>query len=212
MSDKYDRLLEAVPSVSRETFQRLESFEAQFLKWASRINLSAPSTLSEVWNRHIVDSAQLFPLAPHARNWLDLGSGGGFPGLVIAFLLSERAGGKINLVESNRKKAGFLQAMIGQFNLPARVHAQRIDDFDLGDEKPDVITARALAPLPALLELTERWLGNGSTGLFHKGRDYAGEVEESSKIWTFDLVEHPSKSDSHGVVLEIKDISRRYQS
>ena len=212
MSSRFEGLAGIVPTVSRETFQQLEAFEGQFLKWAQKINLSAPSTLSDVWNRHILDSAQLLPLAPQARVWLDLGSGGGFPGLVLAFLLRGEKGRAIDLVESNRKKAGFLQAMIGQFGLPARVHAQRVDDLSPELTRPDVVTARAVAPLPVLFELTERWLAKGSSGLFHKGRDYADEIKETSKNWTFDLVEHRSKTDSQGVILEITDISRRTKS
>ena len=113
---KYERLVEIAGPVSRETFESLEAFETMFLTWAGRINRAAPSTLADVWNRHVLDSAQLFPLAPGALHWLDLGSGGGFPGLVLAFLLKQRPGGWVDLVESNRKKAGFLQAVVGSFH------------------------------------------------------------------------------------------------
>lgn len=99
-----------------------------FLEWAGSINLAAQSTLADVWTRHVLDSAQLLPLAPRALHWLDLGSGGGFPALVLAFLLKEKPGARVDLVESNRKKAGFLQAAIGRFSLPARVHACRESD------------------------------------------------------------------------------------
>jgi 16S rRNA (guanine527-N7)-methyltransferase len=193
-------------SVSRETFERLVVFEQTFLKWAQRINLSADSTLDDVWNRHILDSAQLFPLAPHARRWLDLGSGGGFPGLVVAFLLADRSDAHIDLVEANRKKAGFLQAIVGQFGLPARVHARRIDDLYTTLELPEIVIARALAQLPPLLELTAPWLTKGSTGLFHKGRDYRQEIEDSAQLWSFDLLERRSKTNPHGVILEISNL------
>ena len=146
--DKYQRLIDVAGPVSRETFAGLEAFELMFRTWARRINLAANSTLDDLWNRHILDSAQLAPLAPVALRWLDLGSGGGFPGLVLAFLLKARPGGQIDMIESNRKKAGFLQAVIGQFSLPARVHALRIDDEIKGLEPPEIVTARALAPLP----------------------------------------------------------------
>jgi 16S rRNA (guanine527-N7)-methyltransferase len=180
-----------------------------FRLWAGRINLAAPSTLDDIWRRHILDSAQLAPLAPEAIRWLDLGSGGGFPGLVMAFLLKERPGRKIDLVESNRKKAGFLQAAIGEFSLPARVHARRIDEEikDLG--QPEIVTARALAPLPLLLELAFPWLSTGATGLLHKGRDYGREIQESSHRWRYDLVEHTSKVDDESVILEISNLERR---
>ena len=193
--------------VSRETFDRLLAFEQMFQKWSRRINLSASSTLDDVWRRHILDSAQLMPLAPSATKWLDLGSGGGFPGLVIAFLLAERPGGRVHLVESNRKKAGFLQAAIGQFSLPAKVQASRIEDAGTAVEQPQIVTARALAPLSQLLHATDPWLKAGAVGLFHKGRDYRHEVQESLHSWQFDLVEHPSKVDPAGVILEIRNLT-----
>ncbi|ESX12273.1 16S rRNA methyltransferase [Mesorhizobium sp. LSJC255A00] len=199
-------LQEAAGPVSRETFDRLVTFEQLFLKWNRSINLAAPSTLDDVWGRHILDSAQLARIAPQAKRWADLGSGGGFPGLVMAFLLGERDGASIDLVESNRKKASFLQAVIGQFGLPARVVARRIDDSYALVSAPEIITARALAALPALLDLSAPWLTKGSRALFHKGRDYRSEVEESTHRWAFDLVEHPSMTDAHGVILEVTDL------
>ncbi|ESY32853.1 16S rRNA (guanine(527)-N(7))-methyltransferase RsmG [Mesorhizobium sp. M1148] len=199
-------LQEAAGPVSRETFDRLVTFEQLFLKWNRSINLAAPSTLDDVWGRHILDSAQLARIAPQAKRWADLGSGGGFPGLVMAFLLVERDGASIDLVESNRKKASFLQAVIGQFGLPARVVARRIDDSYALVSEPEIITARALAALPALLDLSAPWLTKGSRALFHKGRDYRSEVEESTHRWAFDLVEHPSMTDAHGVILEVTDL------
>jgi 16S rRNA (guanine527-N7)-methyltransferase len=198
----FDLLCETAGPVSRETFERLTRFEELFLKWNRRINLAAPSTLDNIWRRHILDSAQLIPLAPDARHWLDLGSGGGFPGLVIALLLKER-GGSVDLVESNRKKAAFLQAVIGEFDLPARVIARRIEEAPDLAASPEVVTARALAPLPILLGLAAPWLTAGSRGLFHKGRDYRAEVQESAHRWAFDLLEHRSKVDPQSVVLEI---------
>jgi 16S rRNA (guanine527-N7)-methyltransferase len=199
-------LQEAAGPVSRETFDRLVAFEQLFLKWNRSINLAAPSTLDDVWRRHILDSAQLARIAPQAKRWVDLGSGGGFPGLVLAFLLAEREGAAIDLVESNRKKASFLQAVIGQFGLPARVVARRIvDSYPLVLE-PEIVTARALAALPALLDLSAPWLTKGATALFHKGRDYRTEVEESTHRWGFDLVEHPSMTDPHGVILELSEL------
>ncbi|MER9919031.1 MULTISPECIES: 16S rRNA (guanine(527)-N(7))-methyltransferase RsmG [unclassified Mesorhizobium] len=199
-------LQEAAGPVSRETFDRLVTFERLFLKWNRNINLAAPSTLDDVWGRHILDSAQLARIAPQAKRWADLGSGGGFPGLVMAFLLVERDGASIDLVESNRKKASFLQAVIGQFGLPARVVARRIEDSYALVSEPEIITARALAALPALLDLSAPWLTKGSRALFHKGRDYRSEVEESTHRWAFDLVEHPSMTDAHGVILEVTDL------
>ncbi|HEY6631529.1 MAG TPA: 16S rRNA (guanine(527)-N(7))-methyltransferase RsmG [Rhizobiaceae bacterium] len=206
---KYQRLIDVTGPVSRETFDGLEAFEAMFRAWASRINLAAPSTLDDVWDRHILDSAQLVAIVPAARRWLDLGSGGGFPGLVLAFLMKEHKDGHVDLVESNRKKAGFLQAVVGEFSLPARVHARRIDGeiTDLG--QPEIVTARALAPLPLLLGLASPWLSTDARGLLHKGRDYGREIQESSLLWKYDLVEHRSKVDADSVILEIANLERR---
>jgi 16S rRNA (guanine527-N7)-methyltransferase len=199
-------LQEAAGPVSRETFERLVEFERVFQKWNRRINLAAQSTQDDVWRRHIIDSAQLARIRPEAKRWVDLGSGGGFPGLVLAFLLAERDGASIDLVESNRKKASFLQAVVGQFHLPARVVARRIDDSYLLVCEPEIVTARALASLPALLDLAAPWLTKGARGLFHKGRDYRAEVAESAQRWSFDLVEHVSMTDAHGVILELSNL------
>ncbi len=205
-SDAWDDLQKAAGPVSRETFERLQAFEQLFLKWNRSINLAAPSTLDDVWRRHILDSAQLARIAPTAKRWVDLGSGGGFPGLVLGFLLAERSGASIDLVESNRKKASFLQSVIGQFGLPARVLAKRIDDSYPLVSAPEIVTARALAALPYLLDLSAPWLTKGARALFHKGRDYRSEVEESAHRWAFDLVEHSSMTDPHGIILEITDL------
>ncbi|MGB3389214.1 MAG: 16S rRNA (guanine(527)-N(7))-methyltransferase RsmG [Pseudaminobacter sp.] len=202
-SDPFEEFRTVAGTVSRETFDRLVEFQAVFEKWAQRINLVSPSTFPDIWRRHILDSAQLARLEPDAKHWVDIGSGGGFPGLVVAFLLAERAGASIDLIESNRKKAGFLQAVTGQFSLPARVHAKRIEDCWELVESVEVVTARALAPLPLLLRLSAPWLSQGARGLFHKGRDYRTEVEESAKLWRFELIEHQSMIDPQGVILEI---------
>ncbi|PLP57159.1 16S rRNA (guanine(527)-N(7))-methyltransferase RsmG [Mesorhizobium loti] len=203
----YQSLQAVAGHVSRETFTALETFESHFLKWNNRINLVAASTESDVWRRHILDSAQLASIEPTARRWVDIGSGGGFPGLVMAFLLGER-GGSIDLVESNRKKTGFLQATVGQFRLPARIIARRIEDSYPFVDAPEIVTARALASLTDLLELTEPWLATGTRALFHKGRDYQREIEESTHRWRFDLVEHPSMIDTQGVVLDLRNVRR----
>lgn len=199
---KLEVLERAAGPVSRETFERLVEFEAQFRKWNQRINLVARSTEAELWGRHIADSAQLLRLKPDVRQWLDLGSGGGFPGLVVAFFMKERDG-SIELVESNRKKAGFLQAVVSHFSLPARVVARRIEECHGVVAMPQAVTARALASLDMLLGLSAPWLTEGASGLFHKGRDYRQEVAESAHRWSFDLVEHPSRTDPEGAILEI---------
>ncbi|RUV19116.1 16S rRNA (guanine(527)-N(7))-methyltransferase RsmG [Mesorhizobium sp. M7A.F.Ca.MR.245.00.0.0] len=201
-----ESLQDAAGPVSRETFDRLVAFEQMFQKWNRSINLVAQSTSGDVWQRHILDSAQLGRIEPVSKRWVDLGSGGGFPGLVMAFLLAERDGASIDLIESNRKKASFLQTVVGQFSLPARVVARRIDDSHGLVSTPQIVTARALAPLSTLLDLSAPWLVSGARGLFHKGRDYRTEVQESVHRWSFDLVEHPSVTDVGGVILELSNL------
>lgn len=207
--DRFDGLRQVAGTVSRETFQSLQQFERQFQKWNRRINLAAPSTIPVLWDRHVLDSAQLAGLKPDAKHWLDLGSGGGFPGAVMAVLLKDRPGSRCDLVESNRKKTAFLSTVMAEMQAPARVHARRIEDMYAVIPACEIVTARALAPLPRLLEFAAPWSEAGAICLFHKGRDYQSEVQESRDAWSFDLIEHPSRIDADGVVLEIAHIRHR---
>ena len=197
-----------LPDVSRETEARFAAFEAEFLKWAARINLVAPSTLKDVRRRHIVDSAQILELAPNAQTAIDLGSGGGFPGLVLAVLLAETASAHVHLVESNGKKCAFLRHITRTLLLPASVHNRRIEDI-MGDlPTPDIVTARALAPLPLLLNLAFPKLQHGVPAFFHKGREHAEEITAARGEFVFDLVVHPSRVETGSVILEIRNVAR----
>jgi 16S rRNA (guanine527-N7)-methyltransferase len=190
--------------VSRETWDSLLVFVREFDRWAKQINLIAPSTVETMFERHVLDSAQLLPLAPHAKRWLDLGSGGGFPGAVVAILLKDRPGAHVDLVESNRKKASFLTAVLARAGAPAKVHATRIEDAErAGIGMPEIVTARALAPLEVLLELAEPWLEGGTRGLFHKGREWRREIEESPRAERYVLVSRPSAVDAESVILDV---------
>lgn len=206
---RFESLKAIIPAVSRETADRLIAFEELFRKWSKAINLASPSTLNELWTRHILDSAQLFPLARDVRNWLDIGSGGGFPGIVTACFLAEQPGGVIDLIESAGKKAAFLRTAAGHLNVPARVHSARIETMWQKIETPDVVTARALASLDDLFGLTEPWLTRGAKALFQKGRDYQREIDESRVGWSFDLVQHQSAIDQASVILEITNLRRK---
>lgn len=199
--------------VSRETEQSLTIFVALFQKWAKAINLVAPSTLSEVWNRHIVDSAQIYALRPGARVWADLGSGGGFPGIVTGILLAGIGDGWVHLVESNNKKAAFLRTAILETGARASVHAIRIEQAPAVIERCDAISARALADLDLLLEFGLPWAErNPDLSFFlHKGRDYQREVDKALGRWRFDLVKHASVVEPDSVVLEIVKLSRQPQ-
>ncbi|MBB4093819.1 16S rRNA (guanine(527)-N(7))-methyltransferase RsmG [Brucella pecoris] len=206
---RHESLKAIVPSVSRETVERLIAFEELFRKWSKAINLASPSTLDELWTRHILDSAQLFPLASHTSRWLDIGSGGGFPGIVTACFLAEQPGGTIDLIESAGKKAAFLRTAAGHLHVPARVHSARIEAMWQKIETPQIVTARALASLSDLFSLTEPWLTTGAKALFQKGRDYQREIDESRVGWSFDLVQHQSAIDQASVILEISNLRRK---
>ncbi len=202
----FELLQKSAVDVSRETFDILKKFESELRRWNSRINLVSQGALDALWARHICDCAQLPALKPGASQWLDLGSGGGLPGLVIAIMIRERPGARVDLVESNRKKASFLSSMAGHFSLPVHVHAKRISDVCGSIPEPEIVTARALASLPDLLDLASFWLTRGATGLFQKGREYQVEIEQSAARWHFDLIQHASKSDPGGVILEISGV------
>jgi 16S rRNA (guanine527-N7)-methyltransferase len=205
--DKYLRLLDILPGVSRETFDRLLAYEALFLKWSKAFNLAAPSTLDKFWDRHVLDSAQLVAIKKPSGIWVDIGSGGGLPGIVVAILMREYADVQIHLVESNGKKAAFLrQAMIETGGM-GHVHATRIEDAYPKIGSAGIVTARALAPLPALVALARPWLETGATGLFHKGREYREEINAARDDWHIDLIEHASAVDDASAVLEIRSIS-----
>jgi 16S rRNA (guanine527-N7)-methyltransferase len=197
-------------TVSRETLARLDEFVTLLLKWQATTNLVAPSTLSRVWTRHVADSLQLLTLAPEARIWLDLGSGGGFPGVVLACALAERSGARVHLVESNGKKAAFLREAARALTLPALVHAARIKDVVHRLTEPvDIVTARALAPLADLLAYAEPVLKKGAQGLFPKGQDVEAELTEASKYWRIDTTLAPSLTSADARIVVVRRAERR---
>lgn len=199
--------------VSRETSEKLEYFAALFQKWAKSINLVAPSTLSDFWQRHIADSAQIFELFPGPKRWVDLGSGGGFPGIITAIFLAELGDGWVHLVESNNKKAAFLRVALTETGARGSVHAIRIEEANTIIPECDAISARALADLPQLLDYCMPWMmaDRKPHAFFHKGRDYQQEVDKAVGRFQFDLVKHRSVVEPDSVVLEIANLSRKNQ-
>lgn len=196
----------AATSVSRETLERLRAYEALLLKWQKSINLVSSATLTHLWQRHMWDSAQLAALAPvEAKRWLDLGSGAGFPGLVVAVLLRERAGFTMDLVESDQRKCVFLSEAARAMSIQVRVHACRIEDMKPaeGDSSADIISARALAPLSQILTWASPFWGKATIGLFPKGRGVTDELTESRKDWIFEAEAIASQSDPSGTVLKL---------
>jgi 16S rRNA (guanine527-N7)-methyltransferase len=196
--------------VSRETLRRLDRFVETLLTWRAKTNLIAASTVPHLWTRHISDSLQLLDLAPSARTWVDLGSGAGFPGLVIACALAETPDAKVHLVESNAKKAAFLREAARLTGAPAVVHAERIETFAAAfPASADVVTARALAPLKMLLDQSVSLLTTGALGLFPKGQDIDAELTEATKYWTIKVNLAPSRTDSNGRIVVVRALERR---
>jgi 16S rRNA (guanine527-N7)-methyltransferase len=203
----------ALTPVSRETLDRLDRFVATLLTWQQRINLIASSTEPKLWTRHIADSLQLLALAPQARTWVDLGSGGGFPGLVIACALADTPGARVHLVESSTKKATFLREAVRVADAPAEVHAVRIEDFVDNFPLPvDVVTARALAPLVDLLAAAYPLLKTGAVGLFPKGQDVGSELTNAAKCWSIRSSLAQSLTDPRGQIVRITGIEPKAQS
>ena len=196
--------------VSRETLRRLDLFVETLLAWNAKTNLIATSTVPHLWTRHIADSLQLIDLAPDARVWIDLGSGAGFPGLVIACALADSPGATIHLVESNAKKAAFLREAARITGVPAKIHAERIEQFVERFQGPaDVVTARALAPLKALLDQSFSLLKTGALGLFPKGQDAAAELTDADKCWNIKIDLATSRTDSRGRIVVVRALERR---
>jgi len=197
------RALKLVP-VSHETAERLDLFVNIFLRWQSAVQLVAPSTLKTIWTRHIADSLQLIEHAPDARVWADLGSGGGFPGLMIAMALAERGDAMVHLIESDSRKAAFLREAARLTQAPAKVHNDRIESVAKQIGKVDVVTARALAPMPKLIELAMPFLEGDIPGIFLKGQYVDSELTEAAKYRRVQFKVLPSRTDPGGKVVILR--------
>lgn len=194
--------------VSRETADRLRSFEDLVRRWTPAINLISPASIPDLWERHIVDSAQLFHiLAKENRSWADVGSGAGFPGLVIAILAREKQPAlEVTLIESDQRKATFLREAARQLSLDCKVLAQRAEAVPpMG---AGVLSARAFSSLSSLLPLAQRHLAHGGTAIFPKGKTWRDEVEEARKGWSFTLDTVKSVSDEDAAILVLREIAR----
>ncbi|MGY6409491.1 MAG: 16S rRNA (guanine(527)-N(7))-methyltransferase RsmG [Alkalilacustris sp.] len=195
-------------SVSRETLERLERFAGLLEQWTRTINLISPRDVEHLWRRHIRDSAQLYALRrPGDRLWLDIGTGGGFPGLVIAILAADTAPDlSVVLVESDRRKAAFLRAAAIACNVTPSIHAVRAEA--LVPQKADVLSARALAPLSQLLVFAERHLTPSGRCLFPKGASSDAEIASALAMWRMTVQKIPSQTDSEAVILAIEGVRR----
>lgn len=185
--------------------RRLDQFVALLDRWRKITNLVSPASFDAVWTRHVEDCAQLAGLEPNASRWIDLGSGAGFPALVIAIQLSERPGTWVHCIESDRRKCAFLREVARVAAIPVTVHASRIEDFDTQAISPvDVVTARAFAPMSRLLEFSRPWIQGGAVGLFPRGR--TGDIQFDRlpplREFQFDLL--PSKTKIEGFVIRVR--------
>ncbi len=194
--------------VSRETETRLRAYLELLARWTERINLVSRASLADGWRRHILDSAQLLRLAPTGwRHWADLGSGGGLPGVVIAIMAEDLPqAGRVTLVESDARKAAFLRAVLREVGVDAKVVNERIESAI--PLKADVVSARALAPLPVLLTLAAPHLAPGGLGLFPKGKNVDTEIREALDRWSFACDKVPSETDRDAAILKIGDLKR----
>jgi 16S rRNA (guanine527-N7)-methyltransferase len=203
----------ALTPVSRETAERLDRFVELLLRWQRTTNLIASSTIPQLWTRHIADSLQLLDLAPHARAWVDLGSGAGLPGLVIACALAGKPGALVHLIESNSKKAAFLREAQRVTAAPAAVHAERMEEFAATFRgRVDIVTARAVAPLKMLVDQCFPLLARtGATALFAKGRNAEHELREAVEAWTVkswnpDVAMVPSRTDPAARIIVVRNL------
>ena len=207
-SDKAAAL--ALTPVSRETERRLQQYVDLLLEWQAKTNLVASSTLPTLWTRHISDSLQLLTLATSARTWADLGSGGGFPGVVLACGLAETAGAMVHLVERSTRKAAFLREALRVTGSPGIVHLADIgENVDRIVGKVDCVTARAVAPLHLLIGFAEPLVRKGAKALFLKGQDVEAELTEAARYWNINPQLHSSRTSGQGWIVEIDHIERR---
>jgi 16S rRNA (guanine527-N7)-methyltransferase len=207
-SDKASAL--ALTPVSRETEMRLDRYVELLGEWQAKTNLVAPSTLPHLWTRHISDSLQLLTLVPDAKIWIDLGSGGGFPGVVLACALADTSGATVHLVERNAKKSAFLREALRVTGSPGMVHLSDIEDIvDRVADPIDCVTARALAPLHQLIGFAEPLMAKGAKALFLKGQDVEAELTEATRYWKMKPNLHSSRTGGQGWIVELDRVERR---
>lgn len=207
VSDKAAAL--TLTPVSRETEQRLDRYVGLLAEWQAKTNLIASSEFSRIWTRHIADSLQLLQLAPTAKRWVDFGSGGGFPGIVLACAFAEKENARIDLVERNARKAAFLREALRVTKSPGDVRLTSIEDYvESSNNGIDCVTARAVAPLNLLVGYAAPLVKRGAKALFLKGQDVELELTETTKYWTIDHQLHPSLTGD-GWIVEVASIVKR---
>ncbi len=196
--------LRLVP-VSRETGYCLAAYVDLLARWRKTTNLIAESTFASVWTRHIADSAQLLALAPQARRWIDMGSGAGFPGLVIAIQIADVAGAAVHLIESDRRKCAFLREAVRITGAAASVHSQRVEAVEHASLGPvDAVTARAFAPLPLTLKLARPWIDRGAVGVFPRGESARDQIAALPEAASYEIEVLPSVIDARSAILRVR--------
>jgi len=196
--------LRLVP-VSRETAERLDVYVDLLGRWRGAVNLISEASFASVWTRHIADSAQILPLVPGGRRWVDMGSGAGFPGLVIAIGLADVAGARVHCLESDKRKCGFLREVVRATGAPAEVHAERVEAVAaLGLGPVDAVTARAFAPLSKALDLAKVWLDSGAVAAFPRGRSAIVQLDGLAQARSYAVELVPSVVDKEAVILLIR--------
>lgn len=194
----------AAGNVSRETLARFDIYAERLKKWNRAINLVAKPTLEHIWTRHFLDSAQLLNYIPaKTKTWIDLGSGAGFPGLVVAMLRPDIS---VTLVESDQRKSVFLAEVARAVDIDISIQANRAESIDI---KADIVSARALSSVSNLLNLAEPLLISGGVCLFLKGENVENELTEANRLWHIVYERHQSRVDPRGAILSITDFHRR---
>jgi len=194
-------------NVSRETMDLLIAFEALVSKWTRKINLVSANDIPRIWDRHIVDSVQIYDLAPYTRSWIDLGSGGGFPGIVAAIIAKEKSPDTaFTLIDSDQRKCAFLRTAIRELGLNAKACAERVEQ--ISPQSAGVLTARALDDLAGLLHHAERHLAPDGVALFPKGANWQKEHEAAQNHWSYELDVIKSTTNPDATILKIKELSR----
>jgi len=195
----------ALVPLSPEAEARLKIYVDLLARWRTVTNLISEASYAEIWTRHIADSAQLLPLAPEATRWVDLGSGAGFPGMVIAILLADVAGARVHCIDSDRRKCAFLREVARATEAPAEIHAGRVEAIAPESLLPvDAVVARAFAPLPRLVELAKVWIMHGAVGVFPRGRSAETQLEALPAAPDLTIDTFASKLDPEAAILRVR--------
>lgn len=202
---------EILLNVSRETFEQLHSFSKEVCNWSKLINLISIADHADIWNRHVMDCAQLYNyLKPNMANILDIGSGGGFPAIVLAIIAKEQNPSlKFHLVESNNKKAAFLQQMTIKFKLNAIIYNERLENIKFDNINFDLITARAVASIDKLFKLSIGLFSFNTIALLQKGQSFEQELELAAQYWNFDYIKYDSAVNENSVILQINNLRKK---